>query len=281
MGYFYCLAECYNPGVQSLVTAADGHYQIGIYSVRKIQCGEEITFDYNSVTESKEEYEASVCLYGSQVCRGSYLNLTGEGAFQKEDYNDLGRAGLGSCLLGGLPNWLVAYAARLVRFINFERTKLLEEILKHNLEEKRKYFSDICLEVENSDVEVQEAASMAVSRWSRTLEQVSFVKQSTNTLSMVRYVMRCIFGDPRKAPPPLEKLSPEEIVSFLWKGEGSFVEELLQCIAPLLEEDTLNDLKSKIQAHDPSNLNLARVSRGCLSLPDINSFYAKAHKPSM
>lgn len=32
----------------------------------------------------------------------------------EEDYNDLGRAGLGSCLLGGLPDWLVAFAARLV-----------------------------------------------------------------------------------------------------------------------------------------------------------------------
>ena len=42
-----------------------------------------------------------------------------------------------------------------VRFINFERTKLPEEILTHNLEEKRKYFSDICLDVEKSDAEVQ------------------------------------------------------------------------------------------------------------------------------
>jgi hypothetical protein len=42
-----------------------------------------------------------------------------------------------------------------VRFINFERTKLPAEILKHNLEEKRKYFSEICLEVETSDAEVQ------------------------------------------------------------------------------------------------------------------------------
>lgn len=35
----------------SRVTAVDGHYQIGIYSVRPIGYGEEITFDYNSVTE--------------------------------------------------------------------------------------------------------------------------------------------------------------------------------------------------------------------------------------
>lgn len=35
----------------SRVTAVDGHYQIGIYTVRPIAEGEEITFDYNSVTE--------------------------------------------------------------------------------------------------------------------------------------------------------------------------------------------------------------------------------------
>ena len=33
--------------------------------------------------ENKEEYEVSVCLCGSQVCRMSYSNLTGGVAFQK------------------------------------------------------------------------------------------------------------------------------------------------------------------------------------------------------
>lgn len=33
------------------VTAVDGQYQIGIYSTRPIAYGEEVTFDYNSVTE--------------------------------------------------------------------------------------------------------------------------------------------------------------------------------------------------------------------------------------
>nr|POF02373.1 histone-lysine n-methyltransferase atxr3 [Quercus suber] len=77
---------------------------------------------------------------GSQFFWSSYLNLTGKGAFQKvldewhrildchqlmleacklnlvseENYLDLGRAGLGSCLLGGLPGWVVAYSACLV-----------------------------------------------------------------------------------------------------------------------------------------------------------------------
>ena len=41
----------------------------------------------------------------------------------EEDYIDLGKAGLGTCLLFGLPDWLVAYSARLVVvyaiFLNF------------------------------------------------------------------------------------------------------------------------------------------------------------------
>ncbi|XP_038712807.1 histone-lysine N-methyltransferase ATXR3-like isoform X2 [Tripterygium wilfordii] len=258
------------PNCEAKVTAVDGQYQIGIYTVREIRYGEEVTFDYNSVTESKEEYEASVCLCGSQVCRGSYLNLTGEGAFQKvlkewhgildcyqlmveacelnsvseEDYLDLVRAGLGSSLLGGLPAWVVAFSARLVRFINLERTKLPDEILRHNMAEKRKYFTEVFLEVEKSDAEVQ-----AEGVYNQRLQNLAV------TLDKVRYVMSRVFGDPKKAPPPLEKLSPEEAVSFLWNGEGSLVEQLLQCMAPHVEEDMLNDLKSKIRARDPSGSN--------------------------
>lgn len=42
-----------------------------------------------------------------------------------------------------------------MRFINLERTKLPDEILRHNLEEKKKYFSEICMEVEKNDAEIQ------------------------------------------------------------------------------------------------------------------------------
>jgi SET domain-containing protein len=36
---------------KSRVTAVDGKYQIGVYTLRPIAEGEEVTFDYNSVTE--------------------------------------------------------------------------------------------------------------------------------------------------------------------------------------------------------------------------------------
>lgn len=51
-----------------------------------------------------------------------------------------------------------------VRFINFERVKLPEEILRHSLEEKRKYFVDVCLDVEKNDAEVQVNVSLSLSR---------------------------------------------------------------------------------------------------------------------
>lgn len=68
----------------------------------------------------------------------------------------------------------------------------------------------------------------------------------------VKYVMRCVFEDAKNAPPPIEKLTAEGMVSVLWKGEGSLVEDLLHSMTPHLEPNLLIDLKSNIQAHDPS-----------------------------
>lgn len=47
-----------------------------------------------------------------------------------------------------------------MRFINFERTKLPNEILKHNIEEKKKYYAEINLDVEKSDAEIQVYSSL-------------------------------------------------------------------------------------------------------------------------
>eukprot|EP00897_Mesotaenium_endlicherianum_P003788 jgi/Mesen1/3437/ME000194S02584 len=63
------------------VVAVDGKYMIGVYTLREIKPGEELTFDYNSVTESQEEYKKAVCLCGHRLCKGSYLSLAGASAF--------------------------------------------------------------------------------------------------------------------------------------------------------------------------------------------------------
>lgn len=65
-------------------------------------------------------------------------------------------------------------------------------------------------------------------------------------------MMKKLYGDAKKAPPPLERLSGEEMVSALWKGEGSLVSNMLESMEPHMDADLFSELKSKICTHDPS-----------------------------
>lgn len=46
-----------------------------MYALKDIQYGEELTFDYCSVTEDLNELKKAICLCGTQKCRGNYLEL--------------------------------------------------------------------------------------------------------------------------------------------------------------------------------------------------------------
>ncbi len=63
----------------------------------RLQEGEELTFDYASVTESEKEVRSAVCLCGSRRCRASYLTYLGASCF-----NLVSEAGCGG---GGVGQW--------------------------------------------------------------------------------------------------------------------------------------------------------------------------------
>jgi hypothetical protein len=48
----------------------------------EVDVGEELTFDYNGVTESLDEYRAAICLCGHKVCRGSFLHFATADCYQ-------------------------------------------------------------------------------------------------------------------------------------------------------------------------------------------------------
>lgn len=52
-----------------------------VAEMRLLPAGEELTFDYRSVTESEKEYREAICLCGTRSCRGSYLYYSGSDAF--------------------------------------------------------------------------------------------------------------------------------------------------------------------------------------------------------
>ncbi|KAF5822242.1 putative vacuolar protein sorting-associated protein [Helianthus annuus] len=109
----------------------------------------------------------------------------------------------------------------------------------------------------DDEVHMQFFTTFSVATKSRFRQRMFLIKGSRIWLltwtRYVRYVMTNVFGDPKHAPPLLEQLSPKEVVSHTWKGEGSFVKELIQCIAPHLEDGHLTEVRSSIRAHDPSS----------------------------
>lgn len=113
--------------------------------------GEELTFDYYSITTSDVEWRAAVCLCGMTSCRGSFLAYATQEDLQQvlnqnfgpvsryasllracadkkpttEDALTLSRHGIKQAILGATPpNWMTKYAADVLRFVEFERKAL-------------------------------------------------------------------------------------------------------------------------------------------------------------
>uniref|UniRef100_A0A7I4A821 CCHC-type domain-containing protein n=1 Tax=Physcomitrium patens TaxID=3218 RepID=A0A7I4A821_PHYPA len=254
------LCHSCRPNCEAKVTAVNGKYMIGVYTLRKIEFGEELTFDYCCVTESKEEHDSSVCLCGSQGCKGSYLCYTGPGAYDEvlkeyhgildrhnlllqactsgavtfREQEDLKQAGLGPCLLDGLPQWVIKYAAGIVSYLNFERQRLPDELMKAEM------LKQTGIDIDRQDIEVQTEGV-----YNQRLQNLAI------TLDKVRHILVKLYGEEAsKAPPPLRMLEPHELVKCIWTGKDSIVGELLQCMA-LHSPEGLADLTKQIQEHNP------------------------------
>ena len=62
-----------NPNSQTVTMISDNTYMIGMFAVKNVDYGEELTFDYNSITEKENEFKEAICLCGTYFCRGHYL----------------------------------------------------------------------------------------------------------------------------------------------------------------------------------------------------------------
>ena len=71
------------PNCQAVVMSCGGRLTIAVYTLRHVHPGEELTFDYASVTESEKEFRTAICLCGTRHCRGTFLMFAGSRAFQQ------------------------------------------------------------------------------------------------------------------------------------------------------------------------------------------------------
>jgi hypothetical protein len=68
---------------QAIVVSCGGKLTVALYTIRDVAPGEELTFDYSSVTESEDEFKQAFCMCSTRHCRGSYLYYTGSKAYMQ------------------------------------------------------------------------------------------------------------------------------------------------------------------------------------------------------
>ena len=200
--------------------------------------GEELTFDYASVTESEKEFREAICLCGTAACRGSFLTYSGSRSFQAvmsekhgvlhrqavilhaaspltdEDREILNEFGVRESCLGRhgtpdrVPAWLEKWAALVLRFVKLEKELLPAALLA--LPPALGVYTQASAEAEAKGVADTRLQNIVV------------------TVDKMRYCLKQR-GSPRI--PPLRRLSEAEVVDHLWRGPKSIARRLLRVAA--------------------------------------------------
>ena len=152
------------PNCNTVLMVSNKKYSIGMYAMRDIAYDEELTFDYNSITENQKEYQMAICLCSSYLCRGHYLILSnsmifteiinkfhtflhrnaillkasymGDEPLKNEELFLLKKYSIGNSLLDGCPIWLKRWTALTIYFIELERELL--PIMLYKAEERER-----------------------------------------------------------------------------------------------------------------------------------------------
>ena len=241
------LCHSCDPNCATVVMVVNGKFKIAVYTLRPISYGEELTFDYSSVTEDENEFKASICLCGTTKCRGAFLYYAGLGAFadvinaehtliertalivnacsstelSAENIARLDRNGIRNSALQGLPDWLKKWTALVLEFVEYECEQLAAKLG----EQKNATTGENLYTAEGAQ---SEARGVLENR-----------RQSLIiTLNKLRYFLSHeanFRGNIAAAVPPLRKLSSREAADFLWNRQDSRVAEGLQIMLDMAD----------------------------------------------
>lgn len=264
-GYGSRFSHSCAPNCGTVSTVSNGKYTIGMYALRKIEYGEELTFDYCSITENEKEYKNSICLCGNMNCKGYYLGycrkhnqvfgdackniiidtasdnfleankmilLSGLSGLSAEDREVLDKASIRGSLLSGCAEWLKKWTALAVRKIIEERDGLLgkmPEILESFPHPEDKKMKEFELKLEINSLYEMRVSNLAIS----IDKSKNFLKESSEKENAPRDTAG-IFGGRNKGGK-----------SGMTVGDGYFS---LDTTSPKLSKDASSD------PDDPRNL---------------------------
>ena len=234
------------PNCQAEIVSNGGNLSISIYTVRDIAYGEELSFDYSCVTESKQEYREAICLCGMSKCRGSFLSLADGKAYEQvmqthhtflhrnaiilkacseemseADYKRLHKFGFRSSLLGALgssqaPSTSDASDLRLPPWL----VKWVSLTLSYVEEEEKLLPSELVKHFPT--IYNQERAE---------IESKGVTDQRVQNLAITIDKLKRILMEPGQAHhPPLCFLSEKAHIDHLWTGPQSIARRAYKII---------------------------------------------------
>ena len=82
-GHGSSLSHSCEPTCEVRVAALNGELCLAMTTLRELEIGEELTFNYNASTDSLQEYSSAICLCGYSNCRGSFLHFATADCYQQ------------------------------------------------------------------------------------------------------------------------------------------------------------------------------------------------------
>ena len=234
------LSHSCTPNCATIVISENGKYVTTVYAIRDIAYGEELSFDYGSSTEDKNEHEQATCLCGTENCRGAFLQFSNDKVFQEvmlqehttldrtailvracseklndEDKDLLTKHKIGPSICDGAPSWLLKWGALILRFLDFEKKQLTYDLVR-----RYPFYT------------VETAGDDAAGIYATRLQNLVI------TMEKLKY---CLGQQGQNLQPPLKILSAKEVVKILWNDTD---DELGEPIAKTIIKNAMNDMQN-------------------------------------
>mmetsp|Transcript_25700 Transcript_25700/g.39822 ORF Transcript_25700/g.39822 Transcript_25700/m.39822 type:complete len:1457 (+) Transcript_25700:106-4476(+) len=257
-GWASALSHSCNPTCQVQIVSKDGKLSLAMTTVRDVAQGHELTFDYNAVTESLNEYQQAVCLCGHDNCRGSFLHFATADCYQEvmrlkspiavrftllaracktktltSDHIDaLERHGFGTSVFGAaslkednedmenVPIWLRMFAAEVLLYIEYERKTLPLKLISNQISSIR-----AAIRRKKSSEQISYLAADQEGR----MHMEQRIQSLAQTLSLVGRVLAIhrLSVQSHDIHSPLSILSDQNVIDQIWRNSDSVVCELL------------------------------------------------------
>lgn len=199
------LSHSCTPNCGTVAMVAQGRYTIGMYALEDIEYGQELTFDYHSVTESAEEHYRAVCLCASPQCRGYYLSLGKTSQALSEDHGFLHRI---ACVLRSSCEALTAEDEQVLG-----QSRIREDVLGGGYPWVRKWTALILKAIDKETAVIEDECE-------RKSSYFWYLQNLAQSLDRIKLCLGEHCQRKTRTEPPLELATEAEIKEFLW-GDGS------------------------------------------------------------